>query len=120
MSRWHPFYRSYTKEEKRKMISKVIKISLMECFRNHIYQARNVLYRQIVGGGIGARVTGVVARILMDVWADLLNSILENNDVIIYLLAKYVDDVNIATSPIPKGFSWVKENKDGWKLIWTE
>ena len=56
----------------------------------------------------------------MDVWADLLNSNLEKNDVIIYLLAKYVDDVNIATSPIPKAFSWNKENKQGRKLIWTE
>ena len=55
----------------------------------------------------------------MDVWADLLNSNLEKNDVTIYLLAKYVDDVNIATSIIQKGYSWEKRD-GGWRLIWTE
>ena len=55
----------------------------------------------------------------MDVWADLLHSNLETNGVIIYLLAKYVDDVNIATSIIQKGYSWEKRD-GGWRLIWTE
>ena len=59
----------------------------------------------MIGGGIGARITGVVARVLMDVWADLLSANLKDNGVILYLLTKYVDDVNLASSIIKKGFT---------------
>ena len=96
----------------------VVQLTLEQCFSNYIYQADNVLFRQVSGGGIGARVTGVAARVLMDVWADLLTSILGRNKVTIHMLAKYVDDVNLAVSPIPQGHSW--HNIDGeWKLVWT-
>ena len=64
-------------------MAKVVQIALEQCFSNHIYQADNTLYRQVSGGEIGARVTGVAARVLMDVWADLLTSILERNKVVI-------------------------------------
>ena len=100
-------------------MAKVVQIALEQCFSNHIYQADNTLYRQVSGGEIGARVTGVAARVLMDVWADLLTSILERNKVVIHMLAKYVDDVNLATSTIPRGHSW--HNIEGeWMLLWTE
>ena len=36
----------------------------------------------------------------------------------VYLLAKYVDDINIATSLIPKGNEWYKEG-NMWKLRWS-
>ena len=42
--------------------------ALEVCFGNHIYQCVNELLRQVTSGGIGARVTGVVARVLMGVW----------------------------------------------------
>ena len=60
------------------------------------------------GEGIGARITGMVARILMDIWADLLHHHLERNSIMVYLLAKYVDDINVALATIPRGFSWDK------------
>ena len=63
--------------------------------------------------------TGVAARVLMDVWADLLSTILERNKVIIHMLAKYVDDVNLATSTISRGYSWHRVENE-WKLLWTE
>ena len=89
------------------------------CFGNHIYQCENELFRQVTGGGIGARVTGVVARILMDVWMDLLTQALKENEVAIYLLTKYVDDINVATSIIPKGYGWVRDGRK-WVLRWSE
>ena len=46
-------------------------------------------------------VTEVVARVLMDVWTDLLATNLAENGVSIYLLAKYVNDVSLAVSPVP-------------------
>ena len=55
----------------------------------------------------------------MDVWMDKMSAILEQNRVTIYLMAKYVDDVNIATRLIKDGFEWRKEG-ESWKLVWSE
>ena len=54
--------------------------------------------------------TGVVARVVMDLWMDLISGHLKENKVATYLLTKYVDDINIATSCIPKGYKWQKED----------
>ena len=86
--------------------SKSLQAALEICFGNHIYQCKNEVARQVTGGGIGARVTGVVARILMDVWADRLARKLEDNNVLLYMLAKYVDDINLVAQIIPRGFAW--------------
>ena len=103
-SKWYKFHRKYTQEEQRLLISKVVQVALEATFSNHIYQCQNNLFRQCKGGGIGARITGVVARVFMDLWMDLISGHLKENKVAIYLLTKYVDDINIATSCIPKGF----------------
>ena len=34
----------------------------------------------------GARITGVVARIIMDIWVDKIHNILEENNILVYLL----------------------------------
>ena len=70
------------------------------------------MYRQVKEGAIGARLTGVVARVVIDNWERLIRESLERNLVEIYLLGKYVDDVNLATSVIPKEYSWI-EGQDG-------
>ena len=87
----------------------MVETALSTCFRNHIYQCKNEPFRQVVGGGIGARVTGVVARVLMDVWCDKLEEVLRSNDVTLLMLAKYVDDINTVMSHIPKGNRWLKK-----------
>ena len=88
-------------------------------FGNHIYQCQNTLYRQLIGGGIGARLTGMVARVIMDVWMDKMSRILKENDVKVFLMVKYVDNINLATSLIPRGYGWKKEGRTGrWKLEW--
>ena len=92
-------------------------IALETTFTNHIYQCQNVLYRQCKGGGIGARITGVVARIIMDLWMDLVTQTLEENEVVVYLMTKYVDDINVAISLIPRGYGWEKKGRK-WKLKW--
>ena len=58
---------------------------------------------------------GEVARVIMDVWADKVNSVLVDNEITVFLLAKYVDDINIATALIPPGSAWKKEGRK-WKL----
>ena len=47
----------------------------------------------------------------MDIWADKVSSILEENNINIYLPAKYVDDVNIATSLVLEGCMWTKAER---------
>ena len=95
-------------------------MALEICFKNHIYQCENFLYCQEIGGGIGARVTGVVARVLMDVWADKMASCLELNGILMYIMVKYVDDINTALQVIPKGHKWTQDDKERWILRWSQ
>ena len=37
-SKWLPFYRPYTKEEKRKLVANIKQVSLETVFKNHIYK----------------------------------------------------------------------------------
>ena len=50
---------------------------------------------------------------------DLIQHNLKENEVKIFLLTKYVDDINIATSLIPNGKMWVKEGSQ-WVLKFSE
>ena len=118
-SKYYQFHRQYTIEEKRLIISKVILVATEIALGHHIYQCQNLLYRQLRGGGIGARLTGIIARLIMDVWMDRMTEILQQNKVEIYLMVKYVDDINIATDLIKDGYKWQKEG-DQWVLRWSE
>ena len=53
--------------------------------------------------------TGDVARTNMDRLDRELTTVLELAKVEIYLFSKYDDDINLATSVIPKGWSWTKK-----------
>ena len=66
----------------------MVLIALETIHSNHIYQCGNTLYRQKSGGGIGAGIMVVVARIIMDIWDDKIHDILEENQILVYLLAK--------------------------------
>ena len=64
--------------------------------------------------------TGVVARINMDRWEENMLEAIRRMELEIYLFTKYVDDVNMAVSIIPEGWSWEKDWEEGWKLTWKE
>ena len=70
------------------------------------------MFRQLVGGAIGARNTGIVVRILMDRWADSFKEILARIELDIFLLKKYIDDLNLPTGIVPVGYKSIKE-RDG-------
>ena len=101
--KWKPFHREYTKEEGKRIIAKVLEVAIKTTFKNHIYSFKNELFKQEKGGAIGLRLTGVVARILMDRWAEKFIEILQSNGVEIHVLKKYVDDVNLVTEVLKKG-----------------
>ena len=50
---------------------------------------------------------------------DKMTEILQDNEVEIYLMVKYMDDINIATDLIKEGYGWHKEG-DKWKLKWSK
>ena len=55
----------------------------------------------------------------MDKWERKIRESLKRNLVKIFLFGKYVDDVNLATSIIPKGHSW-KVSPEGRMLEWSQ
>ena len=68
VTKWKTMTRDYTEDDKKKIIAKVIEVAIQEIFANHVYRFDGKLYRQKEGGAIGLRLTGIVARIVMDRW----------------------------------------------------
>ena len=109
-----------TREEKKKLFGKVLEVLVKTTFANHIYSYRNKLYKQMNGGAIGLRLTGVVARLVMDKWAQLFMERMTQAEIIVYLIKKYVDDVNICMEMIEPGWSWTKQKTGLPVLEWTK
>ena len=47
----------------------------------------------------------------MDLWMDLVTQTLEENEVVVYLIVKFVDEINVAISLIPRGYGWEEERR---------
>ena len=67
------------------------------------YEYKFHLYSQLKGGAIGILLTGEVARLLMDRWSQELRTSLSRSSVELYLLGKYIDNVDIAAGLIEEG-----------------
>ena len=70
------------------------------------YQFEGTMRRQSKGGSIGLAVTGVLAKIRMNVWAREFHEICEKNRQERRLLKSYVDDVNTLWRTMRKGTRW--------------
>ena len=122
-SKWKPTPNDLTELEKRKIIAKVIELSILVINRNHVYTFENKTYSQRKGGATGLRMTGILARIHMDKWSRKFKVSLKENIVKTYSNTKYVDDVNMATESIGLGTRWItkEENKnEEGTLKWQE
>ena len=64
--RWAFTREPINKEERKKMLGKVIEEAIKVTFSNHIYMYSNKYQKKRKGGTIGLRLTGVIARIVMD------------------------------------------------------
>ena len=73
-------------------------IGIETSFSEHIYEFKGELYKQQEGGAIGVRLTGEVAKVIMDRWASDMEACLRASKVEIFMLCKYVDDINLATT----------------------
>ena len=70
-----------SKKDKTKILAKVLSLVVKEVMENHLYQFNGTVYKQKDGGAIGLRLTGIVARLVMDRWADRTIKLLLENDI---------------------------------------
>ena len=87
-------------------------------FNTHFYEWEGQLYRQVSGGPIGLRATGMVAREIMDYWVDQIYNMakqcvrLSQEDptkyvpLEIHALWMYVDDCVSIISKMKLGTRW--------------
>ena len=56
------------KHDKKGMLAVCLAVAVKECFMSHMYSFAGEIFRQLLGGGIGLRLTGVVAKMRMTRW----------------------------------------------------
>ena len=106
-----------TRQDQRRLIGKVIEIATQTVMRSHVYQFEGESRLQQKGGSIGLAVTGVLARIRMNVWAREFRRLCEENNQVEKLLKTYVDDVNSLWKLMRKGTQWTGdklERREEW------
>ncbi len=117
-SMYHPVnVEGMDKATKRKILAKVIEIVIREIMKNHIYKFANKIYKQRNGGRIGLRATGVVAQIVVNRWKRRVILKLAECLIALYMISKYVDDVNLVLEKVKRGYSWNEETK---MLEWSK
>ena len=77
-----------------------MEVAIRNIFANHVYKFGGRFYRQVKGGPIGLRLTGTVARLVMDKWARVFLQRLQKAGIPLEVFLKYVDDVNLALTVI--------------------
>ena len=117
--RWVPVREPASKVGKRKVLGKVLEVALRAPFKNHIYTYKNELFRQKRGGAIGLRLTGIVARIVMDRWSRMFLERLGQAEIDVHLLKKYVNDVNLCLAILEEGWYWERRGNQLPELVWT-
>ena len=96
-----------SEEEKRLLLSKVLKVAVLTVFRHHQYQFAGVSYKQACGAPIGLRLTSIIARIVMDEWAARFITTLDQAKIRIHMITKYVDNINVIIGMLEMGSRWV-------------
>ena len=109
----------FTEDEKRMLLAKVIEIAIKTTFKNHLYQFEGQSYIQAKGGSIGLRLTGVVAKLVMNRWNTRFKELAIQNEITIYLNKTYVDDQNLLMEALEMGKRWTGEKME-WRSDWEK
>ena len=75
------------------MLSIALKIAILFIMKNHIYSIDGTLKKQSQGGPIGLELTGDIAQIYMVWWDKELKRRLYENNIILLVYKRYVDDI---------------------------
>ena len=86
----------------------LVRLAVLTVFKHHTYQFNGVYYRQDGGGPIGLRLTSIVAWIVMDRWLSVFLTRVTDAGVLVHLIAKYVDNVNLVLARLQLGTRWVR------------
>ena len=100
---WNEPPREPNDEEKLTMIIEAIHVCLMFILTHQYYTFDNKVRKQERGGPIGLDITGTVAQIFMIWWEGEFMSRLASLDIILQMLKRYVDDINLASNALPPG-----------------
>ena len=77
--------------------------------KHHVYRFGQKIYRQQEGGAIGSRLTGSVARIVMDEWIDEFLQRMEERGYTLHMWKKYVDDINFLIEDPEPDEAWCED-----------
>ena len=75
---------------------KAFEVALKLVMKNHIYTFNNENFKQLNGGAIGVSIAGDVANLFMVWWDRKLKASLKEENILLELYSRYVDDGNIA------------------------
>ena len=107
-----------TAVEKRLVIAKVLKTSVLAMFRTHTYSFGGKYFLQVKGGPIGLRSTCCIARLVILWWDDKLTVAMMKINIQIAAGARYMDDVRMFLRSIRLGRRLVNDElvyKEVWK-----
>ena len=93
-------------QDKLKIMKEIIEFVTRLTFGEHYYRWNQKLLKQAKGGPIGLRATGSCAKLVMDIWMEKFAEILHQNNIKVFLLTKYVDDVLIVAENVQLGHYW--------------
>ena len=105
-NKWSKMTRSLTKEEERKIISRVVETAVVICMNTHVYQFGPDLFLQQSGGPIGMRFTAALASVVMKMWDSCWIKLMKREGLMWDLYARYVDDCRLFIPSINKGWFW--------------
>ena len=101
-----PLRSDLTEEEKRRLLAKVVEVSVLAILRNHVYSWKGDTWLQSCGVPTGLRLSGIIGRVCMDSWSRQMRILMASNNMISFLHEKYVDDVEVVAENVPVGTRW--------------
>ena len=105
-SKFFELGRELTELEVRRLVAKVVEISVKIVVKNHLYMWKNEVWRQTGGVPTGLRLSSIIGRITMDSWMSKVKNLMAENQFTSFLMEKYVDDVDHVMENIPVGSRW--------------
>ena len=93
-TKWKPPKRSPTEPERRRMLGKMLELSIICCMENHFYLLDGKVRRQRAGAGIGLRCSEALGRAFGLDWDRRLVQRLEELGWPPLMIKRYVDDLN--------------------------
>ena len=109
-SKFHPPARVPNKEEQRLMLALILEITILAVMGKHMYSFNGDVRLQLVGGPIGLKLSGVLAKVYMLYWSrhfqNIITRVTRNRNCMLYLCKLYVDDNNLAMEELEPGSRW--------------